>query len=240
MHMPIVLIADPGKRAATNRELALKFKDGDPSDLLDLATNPRRSVDTFQERVIAMEALKGVLQRLSIQTNRDDILTDYEIEKLYDFIKDENFPVLVSPDEFTVQSVTNEPDHEDPAYKNKVLHDIEQNVARLKGDAALLIVDYGLNTRKFKQLRQPLVRTITDILDDMLAEKDHLFVTVTLKPTSYFTNFIEALYCIDERAAEVFMERFGVTTNDFNPHRIARIKGASQIITCTFPTNLGQ
>lgn len=193
--------------------------------LLDLATNPKRNVKNINVRLAALLGFEQRLYELARKRLTKDLLTDDEVEKLYKLIiNEEDFPIMVFPEEFKVEEVTHEKEKEDLQVKKKIIQDIEENVAILKAYALLLIIDYGANTKKFQEIHQSLVKTITGILGNMLGEPNHIFLkeeissdnNVGIKASRFFVNFVEALYFIDEEAARPFMDIFKVTTNSFS------------------------
>lgn len=182
----------------------------DRQKLLDIATNPSKNVENINERITAVGALRQILEKDGQQAS----LTDDEVKKLFTLIRDEeDFPILVDPEEIVVEKVTHEQGHEDQASKKRIKKDIEENVAQLKADAALLIAEFGQNTNKFRELHEQIITVITSILGQMLGEPDHLFVQernagdkLEIKATDYYTGFVEALYCIKPESAKVFMD----------------------------------
>ena len=215
--MLIRLETNPKDKSHQLRRWTQAFQHLSNERLLSLATNKEQNVKNINVRLDALLVFIQRLQDSSKKTNRRYILTDVEVEQLYNLIKNEDdFPVLVNPNEIVVEEVTHEKDHEDIVYKKQVKKDIEENVALLKAYAALVIVDYGLHTKKFLELRQPLIKSITGILGNMLGEPDHVFVKEgrdkeSVKPTNFFSNFIEALYFIDNQSAKPFMQLFNIS-----------------------------
>lgn len=188
-----------------------------------------KAEEEINERVTALYTLRDILQKPP-DGPPEKSLTDEEVQKLYELIIDEaEFPIVVYPDEFTVEEITHEQNHEDAKYKSEVKNGIEENDALLRAEAALLIVDFGQGTKKYKALKHRLVIAITAILGNMLAESDHLFLKeikkadrVESNPSSYFKSFVEALYFIDEKAAEHFIKIFNININEFSIERRKR------------------
>lgn len=187
-------------------------------ELIYIAINNNPTEENINERISALLELRNRLTNLPDGSSHKS-LTDKEVQKLYHLITDEaEFPIVVYPDEFTVEEITHEKDHEDTTYKLKITKDIEQNDALLRAEAALLIVDFGQNTKRYNQLKHRLVIAITGILGNMLGEPHHLFLTEK-SLSKYFTQFVEALYFIDEKSAERFIKIFNININDFNLDR---------------------
>ena len=230
----INLEPNPRKKLDQLRSWTTAFAHLDRQKLLDLATNPNRNVKNINVRLDALYTLRQKLKTLSTLQPNTSTLTDNELEQLFNLIKDEDdFPTLVDSEELIVEDITHEKGHEDTKHKKETKNDIEQNVALLKSEAALLIVDFGLKTHKFTELRQPLISLITSRLGNLVGDPDHLFIreqkisecTVEVKTTNYFKSFVEALYFIDKEVAKPFMDIFNVSLNDFSYER--RTKKAS-------------
>ncbi len=203
--------------------------------LIDIAINNRPIEENINERISALYVLRDILEKTPNNSPHKS-LTNIEVQKLYHLIIDEKeFPIIIYPEEFTVEQITHEKNHEDKEYKLKIIKDIEQNDALLRAEATLLIVDFGQNTQKYKQLQPRLTTAITAILGNMVGEPHHLFVKEVEKsdkqieavPSGYFKGFVEALYFIDKKAAEHFMKIFNITTNDFSLQRKEKIKSLS-------------
>ena len=196
-------------------------------ELIYIAINNNPTEENINERISALLELRNRLTNLPDGSSHKS-LTDKEVQKLYHLITDEaEFPIVVYPDEFTVEEITHEKDHEDSKYKSKIKKDIEENDALLRAEAALLIVDFGQSTKKYQALKHRLATSITGILGNMVGEPDHLFLKETKKdgtnvepvPSSYFKTFVEALYFIDKNAAEHFITMFNINTNEFSLQR---------------------
>ncbi len=196
-------------------------------ELIYLVINKNSTEENINERISALYALRDRLEK-SPDNSPQKSLTDKEVQKLYHLITDEaEFPIVIYPDEFTVEEITHEKNHEDSTYKLKITKDIEQNDALLRAEAALLIVDFGQNTKKYNELKHRLATAITAILGNMLGEPHDLFLKELERegnqteqiPSMYFTNFVEALYFIDKKAAEHFIKIFNININDFNLER---------------------
>ena len=194
-------------------------------ELISVVTN--KADEEINERVVALEDLRDRLEKLPANSPEKS-LTDNEVQKLYELITDEDeFPIVVYPEQFTVEEITHEKDHEDSTYKSKIKNDIEQNDAALRAKAALLIVDFGQNSNKYKELKNCLVTAITGILGNMLGEPDHLFLKEIKSdgkkaepvPSQYFKTFVEALYFINKNAAEHFINIFNIDINSFSFER---------------------
>lgn len=205
-------------------------KNLDRKVLFRLATDPTVHVKNINVKLDAIIVIRNILEKQAQETHNGDLLTDEEIEKLFNLIKDdEDFPILLDTQEISVEQVTHIKNHEDLATKKKVKIDIEENDAVLKAEAALLIVDFGTNTKKFQQIRLQLIKTISAILGNMLCEKDHIFVREIKKgdkieviTTNFFKQFVQALYFIDEEAAKPFMDIFSIKPEDFSFERRQR------------------
>lgn len=229
--MHVTLEANDSQKIRQLRTWAINFRQHlDRKVLFRLATDPKQHVKNINVRHDASAVIRKRLE----EDSNTNFLTNEEVEQLYKLIKDEeDFPILVSAEEFTVQDITHIKGKEDLATKKKVKKDIEENVAVLKAEAALLIVDFGLNTNRFKELRMPLIKTITGILGNMLCEPDHLFIReiingdgIKVITTNYFERFVEALYFIDEDTAKPFMDIFEIKPERFSFER--RQRKASQ------------
>lgn len=199
--------------------------------LIERATNLEDKDEYINERVVALAALRKELENIPNWQKRGDLLSNKEVEKLFRIIKDEeDFPVLVDPNEIKVEEVTHEKDHEDLPYKKKLKKSIEENDAMLRGHAALLIVDFGLKTKRFLQLKHLFIKEITGILGNMLGESDHLFIKetrlgndkVNIDASLFFKMLVEALYFIDEESAKPFMDFFNIQLEDFSIERRKR------------------
>lgn len=205
-----------------------KFDSIERERLVDIALNNRPVEENINERISALYVLRDILEKTPA-SSPDKSLTNIEIQKLYHLIIDEKeFPIVIYPEEFTVEQITHEKNHEDAKYKLEIIKDIEQNDALLRAEAALLIADFGQTTEKYKQLKPRLITAITAILGNMVGEPHHLFLKEVEKDgkqvesvsSRYFNGFVEALYFIDEKAAEHFMKLFNITTKDFNSQRV--------------------
>ena len=194
-------------------------------ELINIAIN--KAEEEVNERVAALYMLKERLEKLS-NSSTEKSLTDKEVQELYELITDEaEFPIVVYPEQFTVEEITHEKDHEDSTYKSKIQKAVEQNDALLRAIAALLIVDFGQNTKKYKALKPYLTTAITAILGNMLGEPNSLFLKefkngtneVESVPSRYFKAFVEALYFIDQKAAAPFIKIFSININDFDLQR---------------------
>src|SRR3989338_5543314 len=174
----------------------------------------------INERISALFELRDRLEKLPDNSDNSPkkLLTNREVQALYYLITDETeFPVMVYPDEFTVEEITHEKGHEDSTYKLKIIRAIEENDAVLRAQAALLIADFGQVSKKYKELKHRLVAAITAVLGNMVAEPDHLFLPETgtaakaeSAPSIHFKNFVEALYFIDEKAGGHFIKIFNI------------------------------
>ncbi len=122
--------------------------------LIDIATNPGRSVIDLNERIIAVMAIleKG-------------IDSAYEVRPLLDLLGNENdYPLT--------QGTTHE----------------KENNALLRGDTAIALAKYGVNTDEFKEILLNILKSI--IRDPVFIAKD--------TPTTYFMNFACAIYMADK------------------------------------------
>ena len=195
-------------------------------ELINIAIN---WVDkNINERIVALLTFRKILENTPKNLQKR-ALTNHEMQKLYHLIKDDaEFPIIVYPDQFTVEEITHEKNHEDSNYKKTITINIEENDAVLRAEAALLIVDFGQETKKYDELKHKLVSAITAILGNMLGEPNNLFVKEVKensdwgKPSSCFIRFVEALYFIDEEAARPFMSHFNVQETDFSHERRKR------------------
>ena len=187
-------------------------------ELINIAIN--KTDEEINERVVALNLLRGRLEKLP-DNSPEKSLTDNEVQSLYNLITDEaEFPIIVYSEEFTVEEITHEQGREDSTYKLKIKTDIEQNDALLRAEAAMLIVDFGTSTNKFRQIRSDFIEALKYILDNMLCEKDQIFLNEKeLEPSSYFIHFVEALYFTDKESARQFMLQFNVKETSFSFER---------------------
>lgn len=201
-------------------------------ELISVAIN--KADKGINERISALLALRDRLEQLP-DNSPQKLLTNREVQTLYYLITDETeFPIMVYPDEFTVEEITHERDHEDNTYKLKIIRAIEENDAVLRAQAALLIADFGQVSKKYKELKHRLVAAIAAVLGNMVAEPEHLFLSETgtaaktePAPSIHFKNFVEALYFIDEKAGGHFIKIFNININDFSLDRRNRKAKAS-------------
>lgn len=201
-------------------ELSSKLRE----ELINVAIN--KADKGINERISALFELRGRLEKLP-DNSPQKLLTNREVQALHYLITDEaEFPIMVYPDEFTVEEITHEKEREDSTYKLKIIRAIKENDAVLRAQAALLIVDFGQVSKKYKELKHRLVAAITTILGNMVAEPDHLFLPETGTaakvepiPSIHFKNFVEALYFIDEKAGGHFIKIFNLNIDDFSLDR---------------------
>lgn len=181
------------------------------------------------------------------------LLDDAEIRKLYNLVRDEyDFPIIVDREErLDIQEVAQyngQPldinregsiqyngrtySTDDKRLERHLVQDIEENDAVLRGVAAFLIVDFGSHTPTFQKIKYGLIKALTGILNNMIEEEGHIFIKDRsiskdrkgFALSSYFINFIEALYFIDKQAAKPFMESYNISENNFDVNRREREK----------------
>ncbi len=222
------LETDPAAKLKSLPLYRAQLSSKERKELIKIAIN--KAEEQINERVTALDELRDRLEKLPDHSSQKS-LTDEEVQILYKLIKDEaEFPIVVYPEQFTVEQITHKTGHEDLEYKSKITKDIEENDAMLRARAALLIVDFGQGTKKYRELKHPLVIAITAILGNMLGEPDNLFLKETKingnkaepLPSSYFKQFVEALYFIDETVSERLIKIFRVNVNDFSFQRRER------------------
>jgi hypothetical protein len=178
----------------------------DRTQLIDLATNPQRKVKNINVRLSSILFLR-----------ESGYATNAEVEKLFNLVKDEkDFPIWVDAKSIIVKEVTGEKDHEDLPYKQKLKRNIEENVAMLRSEAALMIAEFGQRTMAYKKIKPEFITTLKEILDRIAT--DPIFVDQrTHKTSSYFNGFLKALYLADRRAAVPYMTNYGINLSDLFP-----------------------
>lgn len=192
--------------------------------LLALALDPNRSVRNINVRLDAICTLRHLLNSNYEKTKNKNLLTNDEVERLYNLLcNEQEFPILINISDISVEKVTHIKGQEDLAHKKVVKKDIEENCALLRAEAALLIIDFGINTSKFVEIKDDFKKTLKEILGNMLSEPDQVFVkeraTSKVISTDYPKRFIEALYLIDKESAKPFITSFNIDESAFKPER---------------------
>ena len=145
---------DPRIKVQHLKEYLEAHRSRNRDELINIAIN--HTEENINERISALYALRDILGKTP-ERFQSKVLTNIEIQKLYHLVKDEEFPVVVYPDEFTVKEITHEIGHENHQYKETITKAIEENDAVLRAEAALLIIDFGQETKKYKEIKHKLI-----------------------------------------------------------------------------------
>ena len=202
--------------------------------LLNLAANPEQHTHNINVKHAAIIQLQNRLETVrkaleKKKTHRDPrtLLKDNEVIQLFNLVRSEqDFPILVDINYLQVDNVVHGSKEElekARLHKEQVVKDVEENCALLRSTAALLIIDFGSKTNAFQEIRQDLIEELKFILIDMLKENHETFITITdhhtIKNSTYFKSFVEALYFLDRESARPYMDIFKIGTHDFSFQR---------------------
>lgn len=204
--MLVTIETNPSLKLHQLAAWAKYFHHMDRIQLLDLATNPQRKVKNINVRLSSMLFLR-----------ESGYVTNVEVEKLFKVVKDEkDFPMWIDANSIIVKEVTGEKDHEDLSYKQKLKRNIEENVAMLRSEAALMIAEFGQRTLMYKRIKPQFVRVLREILDKIAL--DPVFVNQNTHKTSpYFNSFLKALYLADKKSAMPYITEYGIDLSDLFP-----------------------
>lgn len=204
--MIVNLEIDPRTKLHQLKSWSTTLRHLDRHTLIDLATNSNRRVKNINVRLDAMLFLR-----------ESSCVSSREIEPLFRLVKDEkDFPIWVDADSIVVKEVTHEKDHEDLPYKQKLKRNIEENVAMLRSWAALMIAESGQRTRIYKSIKSEFIGTLKEILNKIAT--DPIFVNQnTHKTSSFFNDFLKALYLADKQSAMPFITKYGINLSDLFP-----------------------
>lgn len=229
--MLIKLEPDTAKKIYQIRVWAANFQKLPQEKLFKLACDPKQKTKNINTRLDAIFTLRHKFELIAKSNDDSSVLTDQDVEQLYKLmIDDENFPVLVNVNDFAVEEVTCKKGYEDIAHKKAVKRDLEENVALLRAEAAKLILDFGNSTKRFNEIRGDFIKSIKEILSNMLCEQDQIFASERKMPdnsekmtvSNYFKSFVEVLYFIDKESARPFMSIFDIKETDFSYERRAK------------------
>ncbi len=183
-----------------------EFRDKPKQVLSQIAFNPTWQVTNLNERAVALESI--IHQGIS----RQDVFS------LMNFLADnENFPVLIEPDEISENLIPEGLDRSrfhDPLEFTRT--EFLRTLARLKQRSAETIAEYILQNGDLYELLPDLQKITLEIVENMLGEPYFMPINDNLRPDDHLTDFIRVLYLINEESALPIMKAFEISEGDLS------------------------